>query len=458
MRTGDAQRSFLNDPASFANSMQSRVPRHSDGFVLKQLTAIGSKHCTNKWSVNAQIKNRDNNDTRSYSFEGTKQSDGTEPWTNNPVLKAVAASEGAILNQLYLAIDGQQAFSIERQPNVPFDSLSLSFSSGDSTSNDPANMARRVTAATDAIRLLSTERLGKPINAVLGDELGTFVQSRDATLARLEELLARFTQDLAQYRRDTDDRLKKGEEELAQRRKEDEAHINMVLAQKETALNAREADLKKRIAEIDDRDSLHARRELRKSIIEKLEARNKEFRLTQGTRRLRWPVAVILALAALVFGGLLAQAVIVSTKLFAEAKEWTVEMTYMVVKQSILTAGFLSVVWYAVRWYNEWFREHADEEFRSKAMVLDIERASWVVETATDWRRATNGDIPTALIERLTQDLFVSRKSIPAPTPDVSAALLGASSKVRLKLGDQAEVELDRKGAKRLQESLGKSA
>jgi hypothetical protein len=88
-------------------------------------------------------------------------------------------------------------------------------------------------------------------------------------------------------------------------------------------------------------------------------------------------------------------------------------------------------------------------------MELDIDRASWVAEMALEWSREEGGVIPDALIERLSQNLFVDDKverSSLSAIEALAAALVKNSASARLKLGD-AELTLDHKGLKRLDDT-----
>ena len=434
--------------------MQYNLPRHSDEFILTQLVELGKRYCSdydNKWRVLVRFRSGDesNNDIKQTEIFGDKETDPRDAWSKNPLVKLVVESRGATAERFALKFSNNECFRIERKLDAPIDRASVVWVSN---SQEQTPVGFRV--AADAVRMLSTGNVDNTFGAVLGKELGNHVASRDAALARLEELLARFTTDLATYRQQTDDRLREGEAELRRRHEAAQEALRIEFAQKEEVFKEKEEAHQKRVAEIDDRDSLHARRELRKSMIKELEKRNQEFSLTAGTRKLRWPVALTLGIAGTILGGLLAYTIWMSATMFGDAKEWTIAMTYLAIKQSLLTAGFLSLVWYAVRWSNAWFREHADEEFKSKAMVLDIERASWVVETATDWKRANKTDMPDVLIARLTQDLFSSRNEVKQSAPDLSSALLGASSKIKLKLGENGEIELDRKGTQEIKKEM----
>lgn len=84
-----------------------------------------------------------------------------------------------------------------------------------------------------------------------------------------------------------------------------------------------------------------------------------------------------------------------------------------------------------IRWVDQWFRQHADEEFRLKRMSLDVDRASWVVETAMEWQAQNKAEIPPQLLEQLTRDLFMTSgqsTGVRHPAEDLANAVLAASS------------------------------
>ena len=89
-------------------------------------------------------------------------------------------------------------------------------------------------------------------------------------------------------------------------------------------------------------------------------------------------------------------------------------------------------------------------------MLLDIERASWVVETALEWQHDSEREIPAELLDRLTTGLF-AEKGLPVTSEknDLASRLVGASSKLSLKLGDQGAIELDRKGTRQFEKEGG---
>ena len=79
-------------------------------------------------------------------------------------------------------------------------------------------------------------------------------------------------------------------------------------------------------------------------------------------------------------------------------------------------------------------------------MELDIDRASWFVEMAFEWKDEKDEAIPDALIERLTQGLFAEPGGEPPVEPSESLihALLGAL-RLRFKGPGDFEAEYERK-------------
>jgi hypothetical protein len=116
--------------------------------------------------------------------------------------------------------------------------------------------------------------------------------------------------------------------------------------------------------------------------------------------------------------------------------------------------GFaVSAVFY-IRWNDQWFRQHADEEFRLRQLELDVDRASWVTELALEFRDE-KGEIPSGLIERLSNGLFTSfRKTEPVqhPSEDLVSLLLGASSGLRVNVPGIGEATLSRKGLQKFKQ------
>ncbi len=223
-----------------------------------------------------------------------------------------------------------------------------------------------------------------------------------------------------------------------------EQKLREELAVKETALSDRQKEL-------DDRDNMHARRGLRSDLKRRLQEHATRFQLTGETRRLRLPVHAAVLLALLLF----VIAIGYSWALLAK----TPGDIGLMVKSGVLTVAALGVLAWYLRWMNRWFEQHADAEFNLKQFELDIDRASWVVETAMEWRASQHGVIPTSLLESISRNLFFRQDRIRDeemhPADYLASALLGNASKARIKLGD-AELDYNRGALKKAASTVEK--
>jgi hypothetical protein len=206
-----------------------------------------------------------------------------------------------------------------------------------------------------------------------------------------------------------------------------------------------ELDVKRR--QLDDRTHMHARRGLRTDLQRTIKERQQKFTVTPETRLLRVPVHV--AMIALLFGLAAVNYAAIQAILGLDLEKATLPvLAWTFGKQTLVTLAFVGVLFFYVRWMNRWFEQHASAEFLLKQFELDIDRASWVVETAMEWRREQQTEIPAPLLEGITRNLFSDRNdttSVHSAADDLASALVGNASQVKLKIGEN-EVSLDRKG------------
>jgi hypothetical protein len=197
---------------------------------------------------------------------------------------------------------------------------------------------------------------------------------------------------------------------------------------------------------LDDRAAKHARRQHYKDIKEKFRSWSETFQVTPGTNHLRrsvyWFTVFLMALFGSLAGWFLFQSIIAGDAL---------HLVPAIVKQVAFTALFVTTAVFFIKWNNQRFQRHANEEFRLKRMELDIDRASWFVEMAFEWKDEKGEEIPEALIERLTHGLFGEAGGDHAvePSESVIQALLGAA-RLKVKLPGDIEAEYDRREVERL--------
>jgi hypothetical protein len=176
--------------------------------------------------------------------------------------------------------------------------------------------------------------------------------------------------------------------------------------------------------------------------------------LTKGTARKRWPIAVAYVFGILATGCLSAYSVYHNYDLLKSAADiaklqWW-QWVAITLKAAIPLAAFSTFLIYFIRWSSAWARQHAEEEFRNRALLIDIGRSSWLLEAVRDAQQR-NKEIPTELLHELSRNLFAFSSS---PDTDIhpeaiSDTLLHGLSSLRLKTPDGSEIEASRGKSKR---------
>jgi hypothetical protein len=271
------------------------------------------------------------------------------------------------------------------------------------------------------------------------------VAAQQEGLHRLEQLTGKIIEQNEDYRRKLDlqyeDRNNKLETQFDERRSLLESELN----KKNEEIAAKEAELLKKTQELDDRSSRHARRQLRQDLKKGIESRTTEFQLTKYTRRKRLPIH-FLFLGLLVGFGIFTYIAIWEQMHPPEGTNpW-----YILSRVPISILAFAAAIIYYIRWNDQWFQKHADEEFRLKRLDLDIDRASWLVEMALEWKDEKGTEIPKELVDRLSQNLFSGRddliEQVQHPSHEALSTLLASLSSLRLQIPGFGEATLGRRG------------
>jgi hypothetical protein len=268
---------------------------------------------------------------------------------------------------------------------------------------------------------------------------------RSATIERFEQVQAKLAEDTAAFNKTIQDNYLTEKAKLDDQLEEERGRLKKEFTRKKEELDKRAAELDEREANIDASDNTAARRQIRKDLLAELQRRSEKFALTSGTKRLRWPVHVV-SLAIIVAG--LVGAYFFGTKMPAPENSNGIAYTIAIAKPFGLTFAAIATAFFYLRWLNRWFEQHAQAEFKLKQFQLDIERASWLVETALDWDAKQKNDLPKELLEGLSRNLFSFEDEkidqVRHPVDELASALMGTASKVKLNIGGN-EVELDGK-------------
>jgi hypothetical protein len=292
-----------------------------------------------------------------------------------------------------------------------------------------------------------------PANALsdfLGEDTKRHYAARDTYLSKQEEMLSKFFRQMEQYSTDSTARLEHRQAELDEQYGKRRVALEDEFKVREQKLQEKEAELVQIRSEIDDRESRHVRRKLRDDLKVELQKRGTKFELTEGTKQLRKTVFFFTIALLILFGG--AAMALLCRDLFSSAGT----DPWLIGRQLAFTLAFGITAVFFIRWNHQWFQQHATEEFKLKQLDLDIDRASWLVETVMEWKDEKGTEFPEELLDRLSRNLFTEERTSEDnlhPAEVLASAIFGAASSVKLKLINGTEVALDRSSIRRLRKA-----
>ncbi len=265
----------------------------------------------------------------------------------------------------------------------------------------------------------------------------------NATLERLEGLNENLVNSTHDYRNKIDSEFSEKTKSLENDFLEKSKTLDEDFRIKNESLKSESDDLERKRQELDDKDNTHARREIRKDILQEIKNRQQEFKLTDGTVGLRRPIFVSMVILIIVFvtGALLTGAELLVKDLSGN------DLIVAIIKQAFYSAGAVGSLIFFIRWMNRWLEQHSQTEFHLKQFELDMERASWLVETSLEWNDAKGTTMPPELMKSLSANLFQDKaevEHVAHPADQLASALFGSASSIKLKAGDSL-VEIDPK-------------
>ena len=337
---------------------------------------------------------------------------------------------------------------LQRDRPAGFDVIQVRY---DQDPADPADVGRSLAAVQrQFIPLNQMEAMER----ALGPELAEFYRLREAGLSRLEALTLRLVDETHDYRLRLDAEMAEQKQALSisvdKRTQELEANYGERAAE----LDARARELQEQRQDLDDRSARHARREQSRALQQKISERSQRFTLTRETQRKRLPLHCIFVALLLVSGGLVAWTLLSPAAAASGIASW-----FELVRLPMGALGFALTSIFYIRWNDQWFRQHADQEFRLQQLALDVDRAGYATEMLLEWQENKSGEMPGVLLDRLTTGLFTDQTTVARarhPTEDIAGALLKASSSVRLDLPGIGEVNLTGRQIRGLNRKLTK--
>lgn len=301
------------------------------------------------------------------------------------------------------------------------------------------------------VKKLKPIELGRAVGNKVSKEQEELASIHEATLSRLEGLSEQLISDTHEYRKRLDIEHLQRLHSLEAGFKTKEQELSKKYQQLIEQLQDKEQEFEDRKKELDSKSNTHARRQIRKDIIGEIKKRQAEFKLTSGTNSLRKPVA--LAMLGLILFFVALSCFSVRDFYYALGLSDINSLWVSGIKQAIYSFGAVGSILFYIRWQNRWFEQHSLAEFHLKQLELDMERASWIVETSLEWNDAKGNSIPSELLESLSRSLFSPQgekvENLVHPADQLASAIMGTASMVKLKAGN-TEVEIDPRKLRRV--------
>jgi hypothetical protein len=325
------------------------------------------------------------------------------------------------------------------EPSLYLDSIRISFN------NQPlaAPQATELIATIDNFFLKNAN-----LNSLGGSEaVSEAIAGHHQILSKLEQTTGDVWERLVEARTalevEYSDRKKNQDTEFLERLRSAEDERKSKLAE----LDVERQKLRDREAALDDRDNTHVRRDIRREFKVHLASYREKFTLTKGTQQLRRPIHLAMwAVLVSLIGG-----IYFFISLGPPSSDTFAYLLYLLKPLTLTLAAIGFFTWY-LRWMTSWSDRHAEAEFRLKQLELDMDRASWVVETALEWRQHEGTPIPNHLLESVSRNLFAlsdahDQESI-NPVDQLASALLGKAARARLNIGGN-QLEFERRALKK---------
>ena len=335
---------------------------------------------------------------------------------------------------------------LDRDRDQGDDRISISFSNNPSDSIDASQ-----TLAAVCSQFVPFNRMTE-IKRVLGPEMAEFYRLREDGLSRLESLTQKLVTETHDYRMQLDAEMADHKRALTESFEEKTRGLDTKYEERNARLESRELDLNNLRRELDDRSARHARREQSRALQNKISDRSENFTLTQSTQSKRYPVHIIFVALLLLSSALIAFSLSVPVQATEGAEFWL-----GLGRLPLGALGFALTAVFYIRWTDQWFRQHANQEFRLQQLALDVDRAGYATEMLLEWQEDKGGEIPAVMVDRLTTGLFTDQTSatpVRHPSEDATATLMKAASSIRVDLPGIGELTLTGRQVRNLDKKL----
>lgn len=323
-----------------------------------------------------------------------------------------------------------------------------------------------------ALRLVEAKRVvlkhvGLPAETAVTGAAGEAIDLLKLQFAQLNEQLTEINTNSLKRRAELED-------EFAAKREQAEEELRQRAEKLELDYRLRFEDLEARQKTLDDRDHIHARRELRTHITDMIAKQIEGDIIPRKASLISRGVLALLMVGAVVCGLLSGVSLYEFSELThlaslsATTNEQAQEHAYAVaqiqsgfhwillIRSFVSGAVALGFLLYAISWLKGLYNDEVRTRRELQRYATDLNRASWAIETIMEAKASGDVVIPDAVMVSVTKNLFEapgSRKASEDTSANALADLLRTSAKARF--GTQgAEFELTGRGANKLADRL----
>lgn len=424
-----------------SNVQRIKIPRMPDRSVVECFKELGEKYSVSNIAVSA------------LAFSNIGEVDLSNE--ENAEFNALLDHDSVLIESCSLRIAGL-SISYHRGGQYPpeekspiFDEILLNWNpqQGNLSNTDKLDIVAFINSELKAFEP------GRFVDTGLSEEQSQLLSIHEGTLERLERLNEDLVRQGSQFRENLEARYDEKTSELEQLSKEKQEKLDKEQEKRNEALEKTQQALADKLSAIDDRDNTHVRREIRDKMLEDVKIRIDAFGVSASTEGKRKPVFFGIIFMAFAIIAMLAYSIFeIGTLAGLGAKEnasGVPNLYWLWLKVTFLSVSLLGTILYYVKWQNRWAEQHANSEFQLQQFYIDVNRASWVIESCLEWRKETDSAIPTALLESITRNLFESGnedlEKVIHPSDELASALLGSASKLKMKVGD-SDLEFDKPG------------
>lgn len=445
-----------------------KIPRANDNQINDHLIAIGREF--GEYNVNIYIGD-------------INAGQVTYPDASSENIKSILAMKSELITSISGNINGisfwyyrggNNGHQWEKSPI--FDDIAIDIQSFESF---------KIEISSRILELFKPTQLPKPSEPIALLEAQRALQ--ESSFLRLQKQLEEVFQQTINLRSQLDEQVRNKELELQEQFKQKQTDASNEIQAEKNALAKLKEELDERSKSIDESDNTFARRQIRNSMLNDVSDRVKNFGLSDATIQARRPVAAGMFLLGSFLFFLLAWTILeihtIRTELTSDTKygiaatitnkatasfpsqpkqsellpnssmlpneqSSNAEIIILWVRFGLISISLAATILYYIRWQNQLATSFASTEENLKQFHIDVNRANWVVETCLEWRKETDSEIPSHLIESLTRGLFSGKDTTPAvlhPADELASALMGSASKLSLDLNGN-KLEIDKPG------------